>query len=110
MAGAHTPEVDARRRAGRVVELTDQMVACARRGDWAGVVERNRLRDAELRALFQGPVLADEEAAIRDALEYCLRVEGEARDLMIEVRDELGEAAREQARGRTGSDAYNRFA
>lgn len=98
-----------RQRTERILELTEQMVRCAREEDWVGVVERNRLRDAEARALFDGSIPAGERAFVRERLERVLEVEAEARERMTRERDDLGRASREHHRGRTASDAYHRF-
>lgn len=92
--------------ATRVLELTQELLARARAGDWDTVaaVEQER------RALL--PVVCDAATATRfgeyrELLTEILAVDRDIIRLALQHRDELGGQLREMTRGRTALRAYS---
>lgn len=90
----------------RLGELTRELLACARAGDWdtAAAVEHER------RALL--PTVCDTAAATglgecRELLTEILAVDRDIIRLALQHRDELGGQLREMTRGRTALRAYS---
>ena len=90
----------------RVRALTEDLLLCARMGDWASAaaVEHER------RALL--PTVCDTAAATglgecRELLAEILAVDRDIIRLALQHRDELGGQLREMTRGRTALRAYS---
>ncbi|MCG5530001.1 flagellar protein FliT [Halorhodospira halochloris] len=91
--------------AERVLELTRQMLRCARQGDWDSVMERDELRSKQL-GKIPGDLGADSSSRARQCLAKSLEVEEKVRKLMVAERDRLGDESRRERQLRTASDAY----
>ncbi|BAU58856.1 hypothetical protein HH1059_21470 [Halorhodospira halochloris] len=91
--------------AERVLELTRQMLRCARQGDWDSVMERDKLRNKQLGGM-PDELGADSSARARQCLAESLEIEEKVRKLMVAERDRLGDESRKEMQLRTASDAY----
>lgn len=89
-----------------IVGMSRELLELARASEWSEMSEKQRRRQQEIEAFFQGPVpaeIADEvERGIREILEY----DDEVMDLGKAGRDELDEAIQTLGQRRRAQSAY----
>ncbi|MFW6278027.1 MAG: flagellar protein FliT [Halorhodospira sp.] len=84
------------------------MLRQAEKGDWRGVMERDRLRRVQADRLPADPE-HPEAALVRETLRQVLVLDRQVRLLMQRERDRLGAASRDEQQGREAQQAYTRF-
>ncbi|MDN5849941.1 MAG: flagellar protein FliT [Nitrococcus sp.] len=95
--------------ARRLLDLTREMLALGRTGDWALFAEREEERQWLSRDLFATPVPRAAAPLVADCIRRVLDLDQELTALAEAQRDNAARAVREAQRGRRAADLYRRF-
>ncbi|MDN5870933.1 MAG: flagellar protein FliT [Nitrococcus sp.] len=95
--------------ARRLLDLTREMLALGRAGDWARFADREEERRRLSRDLFATPVPREAAPPVGDCIRRVLDLDRELTALAEAHRDNAARAMREAQRGRQAADIYRRF-
>jgi hypothetical protein len=98
-----------RKKAFRLLELTQAMLAMARTGDWVGLARGEHERQELARDLFATPVPQDAAATVAECIRQMLDLDSELLVLTSAAREEAARAMQDVRTGQKALDTYRRF-
>ena len=102
------PRDGARSAWGRIMELSREMLGCAKRTDWGAVAALQERRTDLIHHFFAtAPESADLER-LRSMVFDLLDIDAEVTNLVQRARDEIGEGLRRLHQGKAARKAYGR--
>ncbi|MFA7618489.1 MAG: flagellar protein FliT [Thiohalomonadaceae bacterium] len=90
-----------------LVSLSEQMLECARKGEWDAVPVLETQRREGLEAFFSNATLPEEAAFIEPALEGILEIDRQLIELATESREVAAAKLKDLQQGRRAQSAYN---
>lgn len=98
-----------RKKAFRLLELTQAMLEHARAQDWVALARHEYERQELARDLFATPVPQDAAATVAECIRQMLDLDTELLSLTSAARDEAAKAMQDVRHGQKALDTYRRF-
>ena len=102
------PRVGSRSAWGRIMELSREMLGCAKRTDWDGVACLQQRRADLIHQVFATARAGVDLERLRSMALDLLDVDAEVTSLVERARDEIGEELRRLHQGKAARKAYGR--
>lgn len=100
---------DKRRKAFRLLELTQQMLGYAREQDWVALARCEHERQDLARELFATPVPQDAATTVAECVRQVLDLDTQLLAHTSAARDEAAKAMQDARHGQKALDTYRRF-